>query len=765
RLVGFRVSPILWTRYGKNELSAGRVQSVALRLICEREGAIDLFEPEEYWNLTAHFQPQPDVKFAAKLSRIGADKAEVGNEATALAVQAAAQSADFSVGKVTRTRRKQKAQPPFITSTLQQAASSNLRMSPSQTMQIAQELYEGVELDGEPVGMITYMRTDSVNIAKEAQAATREYVEDAFGAEFLPKKPRSFRSRGNAQEAHEAIRPTDVTRTPAELKKLGLSAQQLKLYELIWCRFVASQMSDSESEIHAIEIVGKAKEPAGEISELTFRASASKIVFAGYQKVYALSDTEDSDESDELASVPDLNDGHVCTLAGFDSDQKFTEPPPRFSEATLVRELERNGIGRPSTYAAITRTIVNRKYVNREQRKLVPTDLGQTVNGFLIDKLSELFAVDFTARMESDLDQVEQGEREWRTMMSEFYRDLTTWVERALALPDTDVMNEMLALFGPDTEYAQNGRGRQRYDDKKFVEDLKARLEKGQKLSERQWDVVIGLLVKYEEQLPQLEAVAEKYGLTEKVGDQRAVQAKRNEGSPSSMAISLCNALEAVETWEPPTKKGRRTYDDQEFFLSLKDRVDAENALSQPQEDALRKLIEKYCTQLPDYDQLAETWSLVSRAVREELHQQIGALIAMSAEIKEFPAPVKRGRRTFDEKDFVDSLTQQFEAQGKLSDRQVGALKKVLGRHAKEITDFETRSKELGIESVNKETGFSCPDCDDGKILVRSSRGRTFYGCNGYPKCQFTAKDLTELEPSASSEAAPEPAPETTSEA
>lgn len=746
RLVGFRVSPILWGRFHDNALSAGRVQSVALRLICTREQEIEAFVPEEYWNLTASFIAE-GATFAAKLARVDDAKAVVGNGEEAERLQAATRTGKFQVGKVSRTRRKQKPQPPFITSTLQQAASSNLRMSTSQTMQIAQQLYEGIEIDGEPVGLITYMRTDSVNVSKVAQEAASEFIADTFGKEYLPAKARSYRSRSGAQEAHEAIRPTDITLTPDALKSHGLSSQQLKLYTLIWSRFVASQMNDSESEIHALEITGG---PAGG-PELVYRASASKLLFAGYQKVYNLQDTDDADGDDGDGAVPDLAQGQDCGMKECAGEQKFTEPPPRFSEATLVRELEKNGIGRPSTYAAIIRTLLKR-YVSRVQRKLEPTEIGRNVNEFLVRQLSQLFAVDFTAKMEDDLDLVEQGEREWVTMMRGFYGDLEGWLEEALALPDPAVMKQLLELFHDDIEYAEPTRGNREFNDRKFVSDLKERLEKGQKLSERQWNAALGVMVKYEAQLSGLDAVAADVDLLEALNERRAAMQERDGDGPSSEAVALSKALASVSEWEPPSKKGRRTFDDSEFYLSLKDRIDSGKALSEKQEYSLRTLAEKYCEQISDYSALAEKWSLVALETRNQQQHITRSLLAMADEIKEFPEPVKRGRRVFDEKEFVTSLKEQFAAKGQLSERQVAALQKLLGRHAQEIADFDGRADKLGLKPTTKDTGRMCPDCDDGKLLERNSRGRIFYGCSNYPKCRFTVKNLSELEAPVSDE-------------
>jgi len=425
RLVGYQISPLLWRklRGGRNALSAGRVQSVAVRLIVEREREIRAFVPEEYWKITATLTPKTEhFPFDAELRQKGDAKIELKTEADANAVLSDLQGATYIVESVEKRQRRRTPPPPFITSTLQQEASRKLGFSAKRTMQIAQQLYEGVELGDEgAVGLITYMRTDSVRLSNEALQMAREFIQANYAPDYLPDKPRQYKTKSGAQDAHEAIRPTDVNRTPDSVKPY-LTPEQYRLYELIWKRFVASQMAEAQLEVTSVNIRAR---------DYLFRASGTVVLFDGFLCLYQEGkDTPERDE-EELPPLPPLQQGELLDLLKLTPSQHFTQPPPRYTEATLVKTLEQNGIGRPSTYATILSTIQERGYVVLENRAFKPTPLGETVNDFLVKHFPELFDVPFTARMESELDEIEEGKANWVQVVRLFFEPMQQQLQRA----------------------------------------------------------------------------------------------------------------------------------------------------------------------------------------------------------------------------------------------------------------------------------------------------------------------------------------------
>jgi len=405
RLVGYKVSPLLWTilRYG---LSAGRVQSVALRLLVEREKEIRAFVPVEYWTIDAFLRNAEGKEFKARLQKVGEDKVDLKDGETANALAEALRTRAFSVSEVKKRERRKQPAAPFITSTLQQEGFKKLRFSSQKTMILAQQLYEGIDLGDGQVGLITYMRTDSTRIADEAITAVRDHIRGSYGPEYLPESARTFPSKKGAQDAHEAVRPSEVTRTPEDLAKF-LTPDLLKLYTLIWNRFVGSQMTPAVYETTSVDIMA---------GDAMFRASGTVPVFDGFTRVWLQGDDEESEPT-----LPPLSEGDALAAREVTADQHFTEPPPRYTEATLVKALEENGIGRPSTYATIVSTIINRDYVLRDRGKLTPTELGMTVTDLLVKTFPDIFNVDFTARMEDELDKIETGEDEWRQVIRDFW--------------------------------------------------------------------------------------------------------------------------------------------------------------------------------------------------------------------------------------------------------------------------------------------------------------------------------------------------------
>ncbi|OSM00394.1 putative DNA topoisomerase I [Magnetofaba australis IT-1] len=437
-LVGFNLSPLLWKKVRRG-LSAGRVQSVALRLVCEREEEITAFKPQEYWSITASVAKEGQQRtFDARLAVADGkklDKFSIADEKRAKSLTAAIADKPLTVTSIEKKQTKRKPAPPFITSTLQQEASRKLGFSAKKTMTVAQKLYEGLEIRNaegkkEVVGLISYMRTDSVNLANEAIDAIRGLVGERYGNEYLPKSPRKFKSSAkNAQEAHEAIRPTDVARLPEMLADV-LERDLLRLYELIWKRTVACQMSEAKIDQVAAQISVDSADPN---APLRLRATGSSVAFPGFMKVYMEGKDEvsaqDKDDDDSETMLPAMDEGETLQNLGVEPKQHFTEPPPRYTEATLVRALESFGIGRPSTYAPTMSTLQDRGYVKLEKRKFYPEDVGMVVNKYLTQHFSKYVDYNFTANLEDDLDAVSRGEREWTPLMESFWKPFIEQIE------------------------------------------------------------------------------------------------------------------------------------------------------------------------------------------------------------------------------------------------------------------------------------------------------------------------------------------------
>jgi DNA topoisomerase-1 len=417
RIVGYQVSPLLWDKVRRG-LSAGRVQTVALRLIVEREREIKAFDKKEYWTIDAYLAAAKPPAFDARFIGRGDEKTEVPNEEEAVKIRTALEKAQWSVRNVEKKERRRSPAPPFTTSKLQQDGSRKLRFSVKRVMMIAQRLYEGVELGDEgSVGLITYMRTDSVRISDDALVEVRELIGSAYGKEFLPESPNAYKSKKAAQEAHEAIRPTSAVRHPDEIKKY-LQEDEYKVYKLIWQRFVASQMNPAVFDQTSVDIEAKAA-----TESFTFRVTGSVLKFEGFLKVYEES-KEGKDEEDEALKhkLPPLEVGQKLTLRELKPEQHFTEPPPRYNEASLVKELEEQGIGRPSTYATILSTIQERQYVQKLGGKFIPTETGLVVTDLLVQNFAEIFDPKYTARLEEELDEIGEGNEKWTDALAGFYK-------------------------------------------------------------------------------------------------------------------------------------------------------------------------------------------------------------------------------------------------------------------------------------------------------------------------------------------------------
>ncbi len=430
RLVGYTLSPFISQKIRRG-LSAGRVQSVAVRLVVDRENEIRAFNPEEYWTLDAKMlAPSSKKAFKAQFTGDETGKVKITNKEQSDMYLARLEGAEYTANSVKKGVRRRQPAPPFTTSTMQQEASRKLNFQARKTMKVAQELYEGVEITGfGSVGLITYMRTDSLRISEESRAAANEYIKNTYGEEYLPEKPRYFKTKANAQDGHEAIRPTMMDITP-EIAKSSLTNDQYKLYNLIWKRFVASLMANCVQDTVKAEITGANEQDKANGKFVTFVANGYSVRFDGYTCLYETGSDEDEEEEGKL---PKINEGDAIKMKELIGNQHFTQPPARYTEASLIKALEETGVGRPSTYASIISTITQREYVVREQKQLKPTELGEAITSLLKDKFAKIVNVKFTAGMESQLDMVESGEIDYIKMLHEFYDDFVATVDKAKA--------------------------------------------------------------------------------------------------------------------------------------------------------------------------------------------------------------------------------------------------------------------------------------------------------------------------------------------
>ena len=695
RLVGFQGSPVVRKQIrGAN--SVGRVQTVALRLVVERETGITNFKPETYFTVGAEVRKQeaPLDPFSVKLARINGEPigvkdrkllpGAVKTQEQLEGIQQELANSPLTVSDVITKEVTRRARPPFITSTLQQSASGALGYAPARTMGIAQKLYES--------GLITYMRTDSFNIAKTAQDECREFVSTSYGAEYVPEKPNFYKSKGAAQEAHEAIRPTDVAVQPGK-EGVKLEAPEQKLYKLIWECFVASQMVPARIARRTVEI------EAGSENTYLFRATASDIAFPGYMKasgIEAAADKPKSGEGDESETekIPPVTPGEKLDVLDWLTDQKETKPVARYTEAALIRALEENGVGRPSTYAAIMSKLDEREYVIKEKRSLIPTDLGKELIELILkteEKLKSsnkvnLFEARFTADMETKLDNIEEGKVEWTQMMEEFYPSLLEWIEHAKETAEPALVAKCFEALDHVSEWAPAVKsGRRTYDDPKTFEDLKEKVGEGELLSKRQGEMLHKMCCRYIKQVPA--ALATELELVE----------------PEAVRIDTPRKLEILSAvkFEEPQKVGKRTYDDKKFVGSLGDQVTMGKRLSDRQLAYLDTLLAKYSEQIPNFETLRVEFKLDEKK-EVEVDPSIAPILEMMAAISEWDEPVKRGKREFNDKTFYESLASQFKGRGALSDRQLGALKKMVARYASQIPNYAEMQDQFDLPAPRK---------------------------------------------------------------
>ncbi|QBG49125.1 type I DNA topoisomerase [Verrucomicrobia bacterium S94] len=694
RLVGFQGSPVVRKQI-RGAQSVGRVQTVALRLVVERENEIENFKPETYFTVGAQVrkQEQPLDPFTVKLARINNEPVGVKDrkllpgavktQEQLEAIQKELENSAMKVSDVITKEVTRRARPPFITSTLQQSASGSLGFAPARTMGLAQKLYES--------GLITYMRTDSFNIAQSAQEECREFVNSHYGSEYLPSTPNTYRSKGAAQEAHEAIRPTDVTVEPGR-EGIKLEAAEQKLYRLIWERFVASQMVPAKIARRTVEV------EAGSENTYLFRATASEIVFPGYMKASGIEAAADKpkegEDHAETEKIPPLTKGEGLDVLDWLTEQKETKPVARYTEASLIRALEENGVGRPSTYAAIMSKLDEREYVVKEKRSLIPTDLGKELVTLVLrteEKLKhgnkiDLFDVRFTADMETRLDEVEAGKIEWTEMMKEFYPSLLEWIEHARETADPAFVEKCFRALENVTEWAPAVKsGRRTYDDHKTFEDLKEKVNEGELLSKRQGEMLHKMCCRYMKQVP--EDLVKALELVEP-------EAVRDD-TPRKLQL-LANVK-----FDEPQKVGKRTYDDKKFVTSLSDQITMGKRLSDRQVAYLDSLLTKYSDQIENFEAVKAELKLDEKE-KVEADPSTAPVLAMMENVKEWAEPTKRGKREFNDKTFYESLASQFKGKGSLSERQLAALKKMAARYADQIPNYAEMQDRYGLPAPRK---------------------------------------------------------------
>ena len=684
RLVGYKVSPLLWKYIqcpNSRTLSAGRVQSVALRLLVERQREIDAFVPEKYFLMGVEARKREgDMEaFVAKLSRLDGEKPDIRSTQIADNILLDLAGADLEVSDLKAQPKLRHALPPFTTSTLQQAASSVLGMSPGKTMKFAQGLYES--------GLITYMRTDSVNVSDQARAAAKDFILAEYGETFYPEKPNFFKSKADAQGAHEAIRPTDVHARP-EAQNLEPSA--LKLYDLIWRRFVASQMADARTTVKTACLV--AKKPALAHSYL-FTASATEIDFEGFLKVMKLSlskkkrsEEDEDDDSDEVKRLPQLKVGELLDVLRYIADEKETKGPSHYSEASLIKALEENGVGRPSTYAQTIETLKAREYAKTEKKKLLPLERGILVCDYLTKKLDQLFNVGYTAEMEAELDKIEEKGVSMNTMLSEFYVKFSAGIAAcAEPAPDREKVEFVISLLDEVNEWKEPKTvGKRTYDDKAFVDSFRKQLEGDRPFSARQLEFLVRMVMMYSSQIRDAEARLKERGLF------AASSAQSERADPD--LVKYC--FDIVERVAALMKNP--------FIKSLREQVNRGRGLSPKQFAVLARAVGENCSALEDADAIKSKLEayIPGGLSKPEEDPAIPGLLKLSESITQWRPVGKKGGRVYDDKAFVDSLKTHFQERHSLSSRQVMALKRIVAIYKDQIPDFAQHASSLGIEAM-----------------------------------------------------------------
>ncbi len=686
RLVGYKVSPLLWKYIqcpNNKTLSAGRVQSVALRLLVERQREIDAFTPEVYFLMGVEAQKKSEkTTFVAKLARYDGEKPEVRSRQTADNMLLDLAGAELEVTDLKAQPKTRRALPPFTTSTLQQAASSVLGFSPGKTMKLAQGLYER--------GLITYMRTDSVNISDQARAAAHDFIVANYGEAFYPSKPNFFKSKEDAQGAHEAIRPTDVTLTP---QNATLDAPELKLYDLVWRRFLASQMADAKTTVKTVVLSARKPMLA---HDYAFTASATDIDFEGFLKVMKMSlkkkraDGEDDEETDEVAALPPLAVGDMLDAVRWIADEKQTKGPTYYSEASLIKALEENGVGRPSTYAATIERLKAVSYAKAEKKRLVPLERGILVWNWLEKKLEQLFNVGYTAGMEAELDKVEEKGEPMNAMLSAFYskfqKDLAACAEPA---PDKRKFEFVFELLSHVKEWKPAKKvGKRIYDDKAFVESVKSQMNDQRPLSAKQLEFLVRMVSLYADQIPDAELRLKEAGI----------------GAGASMVVQKADEELVRYCFGLMDRIGGMMKNP--FLKSLRDQVDRGRALSMKQFAILARAVGENASALPDCDEIrAKLVEFVPDGFREgNVDPTVVGLLKLMETVTEWREAVRKGKKVYDDQGFVKSLADQYARRQSLSTRQVMALRRVAVAYKDKIPDYAKHAAELGLENIPSST-------------------------------------------------------------
>ena len=703
RLVGYKVSPLLWHSIhcsNSKQLSAGRVQSVALRLLVERQREIDSFKPETYWQMGVEAAKKDGAKFAAKLSKIDGDKPDLRDRVAVDGMLLDLADAELEVAAIKEQPKTRHPYPPFTTSTLQQAASSFLAFSPGRTMKLAQSLYEQ--------GLITYMRTDSVAIADAARTAAAEFIKSKCGADYLPAKPNFYKSKAGAQGAHEAIRPTDVSALPAAAVS---DPAERKLYDLIWRRFLASQMADAKTTVRTVVLKAVKTSIA---HEYLWTASATSIDFDGFLKISgsaaqakrakpgdanAAADDGDDQDGDEVQNLPPLEKGERLAAERWLADEKKTKGPAYYSEASLVKALEENGVGRPSTYAATIETLKMREYAKNEKRKLVPLERGRLVSDWLTSRLDSLFSVGYTAQMEEGLDKVESGEVSKDEMLSAFYgkfeRDLA---HCAPAAADSARLEEAFSLLSRVKEWKPPVvSGNRTYDDKAFVESVRRQRDAGKAISERQLGFLMRMVKLYAAQIP---GAAEKLREWEEAG--RASGAAQETVDPA-LVKECFDAVSRIPSLSV-----------NQFLKSLREQFDRGRTLSPRQLAILARTVGENCGVLENAEELRKKLEHVAGGFSNPSVSDPAApdLLAAMQNVKEWREPVKRGRKTYDDRDFIKSLQTQYAQRKSLTEKQSGALRRVVRIYRDQIPGYAELAEKYALESGSGKRGGKRGDAD-----------------------------------------------------
>lgn len=681
RLIGYRVSPLLWKNIAcanNRTLSAGRVQSVALRLLVERQREIESFKSAVYYMMGVEARKEGDAKtFIARLAKLDGEKPAIAAPEVAQAILLDLDEATLRVTGVKEQKKVRRALPPFTTSTLQQAASSVLGFNPGRTMKLAQSLYEA--------GFITYMRTDALSVSAEARQAAKDYIERTCGKEFYPEKPHVYAAKAKggveAQEAHEAIRPTKVDLTPQAAAGEKMDASEAKLYDLIWRRFVASQMADAKTTVTTIAL--EAQKPSL-AHKYAFTASATTVDFEGFLKVMKLSlkkktpDGEDDDETDEVAYLPRVAVGETLQPVRWVSEEKETKGPSHYSEASLIKALEENGVGRPSTYAATIETLKTRGYATTEKRKLIPLERGRLVCDWLVKRLNDLFSVGYTAQMEAHLDEIEAGKADLDGILSAFYDNLTREIGTIPeeAPPPKASFDALFAMLENVTAWKPAKKiGARTYDDKAFVESVKKQAAEGKRvLSARQLQSLARTALLYADQIPDCEKRLKELGLASSPSSSISPRA-----DPELVAFCF-QVLDRLGLSE----KGA-------FMKSLHDQYAGGKTLSMKQFQILARTTGENAAGLPDGEAIREKLKafVPEGFAKVEEDPAITKILELLKNVKEWRPTRKLGKRVYDDKAFVESLAGQYARSPSLSVRQVAALRKLAKGYASQVPGLD----------------------------------------------------------------------------